>query len=555
MHERVGTAYNPIRHGRISCREPDCAWFAPIGPAESIGAKLLMPSNEGFSNFHDLAVIGGGIGGLSLAALAQTAGLKTILFESHTKLGGCAGYFDRGDFSFDCGATALMGMGPGEPIRALLDRVGARLETVRTPEYRMCLPDGDLIMSPDDAAWERTTRNWFPELGESAARFWRIQRNIGTTLFQAGAKLPRLPIGSIGDIVHNLRILGGAGVLCSLGTVVTVRDLLRVLGLHRDRRFVAIVAMLLQDTAQAGPEIVPLANAAACLQAYRYGLSRPVGGMKAFAEGLGAAFADAGGVLRRATLADAVIRQPGDDAGFLVKTRTGQLVRARQVAMNLPLDRCARLLSRDLPGSPLERLEARSRPAWSAFTAYGAIDSAAIAGHPALFHHVLQDYDKPIHDGNNVLISLSSPGDEAYGPATARMLTMSTHVDPEPWFVEDRAVYEARKADYAKRMKKALRRAFPGIDDAIRHLEFATPRSFARYTRRTLGRVGGPPVSRSRSNLMAVDPGIFGRGLWVVGDSVFPGQGTMAVVMCAMRVLERMTGKSWNENVPTVLKD
>ncbi len=217
--------------------------------------------------------------------------------------------------------------------------------------------------------------------------------------------------------------------------------------------------------------------------------------------------------------------------------------------MNLPLDRCASLLSRDLAGRPLERSEKRSRPAWSAFTAYGAIDAAAIADRPALFHHVLQDYDKPIHDGNNVLISLSTPGDEAYGPSGTRVLTMSTHVDPEPWFGEDRAAYDALKADYSARMRNALERAFPGVEGAIRHLEFATPRSFARYTRRTLGLVGGPPVSRRRSNLMAVDPGIFGRGLWVVGDSVFPGQGTMAVVMCAMRVLERMTGNAWDENV------
>jgi len=32
--------------------------------------------------------------------------------------------------------------------------------------------------------------------------------------------------------------------------------------------------MLLQDTAQAGPETVPFANAAACLQAYRLGIAR-----------------------------------------------------------------------------------------------------------------------------------------------------------------------------------------------------------------------------------------------------------------------------------------
>jgi len=499
---------------------------------------------------YDLAVIGGGIGGLALASLAQRSGLRTALLESHTKLGGCAGYFDRGELTFDCGATALMGMGPGEPIRRLLDHVGVTLETVRTPEYRMCLPDGELVMTADDDQWEHAIRNRFPDLGEAAVRFWRIQRWIGSTLFRASGRLPRVPMRGLGDIAHNFRVLGLSGMIATLGTAVTVRDLMRLLGVDRDPRFVAIVAMLLQDTAQAGPEVVPLANAAACLQAYRFGLSRPVGGVRAFAEGLGEAFGTAGGDLRRATLVDSVRPAKDTGKGFQITTRRGETMTAAQVAMNLPLDLCATLLGRDVTDTPLKRFEKRSRPAWSAFTAYAAIDAAAVADRPALFHHVLQDYAQPIHDGNNVLISLSPPGDEGYAPAALRTLTMSTHVTPEGWFDSDRPAYEARKAEYAARMRRALDRAFPGIDAAIRHIEFATPRSFARYTRRTLGRVGGPPVSRSRSNLMAVDAGVLGPGLWVVGDSVFPGQGTMAVVMGAMRALERMTGRDCCGSLP-----
>ena len=81
---------------------------------------------------NDLCVVGGGIGGLALAALAQRKGLKTVLCESHTKLGGCAGYFDRGPYTFDCGATALMGLNPGEPIRDLVDRIELKFEGVGT---------------------------------------------------------------------------------------------------------------------------------------------------------------------------------------------------------------------------------------------------------------------------------------------------------------------------------------------------------------------------------------------------------------------------------------
>lgn len=514
------------------------------------GSTLPEHATSQNTDIYDLAIVGGGIGGLSLAALAQRAGLRTILCESHTKLGGCAGYFQRGPYTFDCGATALMGLAPGEPIHDLLRRIGLNFNGVKTPEYRICLPDRDLTLTNDDAAWYQAVRDQFPQLGENAVRFWKIQQAIGSKMFQAGSGLPRLPIRSVGDIIHNIKVLGLSGSLCAGTSLVTVQDLLRLLGVNGEYRFRAIIAMLLQDTAQAGPETVPLANAAACLQAYRFGLSRPAGSMKAFAEGLGQAFAHWGGDLRTATIVDRV--GPADttpeNQKFLVTTRRGGTIAARQVALNLPLDLCGKIISPDLLRRNLAPKVKRTAAHWSAFTAYAAIDARAVGHHKALFHHVLQDYTKPIHNGNNVLISLSPEGDPGYGPPDIRLATMSTHVRAEAWADLSPEVYTVKKDEYATRMRYALERAFPGVADEIRHIEFASPRSFSRYTRRVLGRVGGPPVSRSRSNLMAVDSSVLGKGLWVVGDSVFPGQGTMAVVMCAMRVLERITGKRWYDD-------
>ena len=80
----------------------------------------------------DLVVVGGGVGGLATAALAQRLGLRVALLESHTKLGGCAGYFERGPYTFDVGATALMGLEPGEPIGDLLRVVGLEFSGERT---------------------------------------------------------------------------------------------------------------------------------------------------------------------------------------------------------------------------------------------------------------------------------------------------------------------------------------------------------------------------------------------------------------------------------------
>ena len=499
---------------------------------------------------YDLVVIGGGMGGIATAGLAQHAGLRTALLEAHTRLGGCAGYFHRGPFTFDAGATALMGMSPGEPIGDLLKVMGTDFSALTTPSYRVHLPDRifDIVSDPTQFALNSKLSFARDPRAECAQRwFWILQSAVGNALFRAAAEIPRLPIRAWDDLWHDFRSLGVSGLLAASTSVITVQHVLRCLGLAQDLPFRTLIAMLLQDTAQAGPETVPFANAAACLQAYRLGMSRPRGGMRAMVEGLGQSFAARGGDLRTASLVDRVERVDsgdGEKGKFVVVTRRRERLLTRQVAFNLPIDLASLLLGQSLDGR-LGRLELRSRAAWSAFTGYLAIDRSAVADDTPLFHQVLGKYDRPIHDGNNVLVSLSPCEDPGYGPPDVRVATMSTHTRPADWQDMEREDYLVKKADYRDRLLAALGQALPDAPGAIRHAEFASPRSFLRYTRRTKGAVGGPPVSRANSNFLAVGSDVLGPGLWLVGDSVFPGQGTMATVLSAIRVVERITGKSW----------
>ncbi len=503
---------------------------------------------------YDLAVIGGGMGGLAAASLAQRMGMKTVLFEAHTRLGGCAGYFPRGPFTFDAGATALMGLEPDEPLGGLLRVIGLDFKSQRTTSYRVHMPDRTIDIVADARAFERRILDAFPGHDSALLRFWRLQAAVGEALFRSSGGVPRLPLRSFADLLHDLRILGLAGTLGGLTSLVTVRDVLRILGLDRDPALRAFIAMLLQDTAQTGPETVPFANASVFLQAYRQGMSRPVGGMKALAEGIGHRFAALGGAIRTGTLVDRVepIAARSGPGGFhIVTRRRGHEIHARQVVFNLTLDLAASLLGRSIePGPGYDRSLARSvrktQAVWSACTAYLAIERQAVPEDTPLFHQVLQSIDRPIHGGNNVLVSLSTPDDLAYGPSNVRVATLSTHTYPGDWTGLDPETYPRLKDSYRSRLLEALERALPESSRHLVHEEYATPRSFSRYTRRMLGAVGGPPVTRRNSNLFAVSSDVLGCGLWLVGDSVFPGQGTMATVMSSIRVIERLTGTGWN---------
>jgi phytoene dehydrogenase-like protein len=85
----------------------------------------------------------------------------------------------------------------------------------------------------------------------------------------------------------------------------------------------------------------------------------------------------------------------------------------------------------------------------------------------------------------------------------------------------------------------AAERALPGFRAAATLILPGTPRTYAFYTRRPLGMVGGFPQTsllRARSPQTGLD------NMWLVGDSIFPGQSTAGVTLGAMRVASLVMG-------------
>ena len=62
---------------------------------------------------ESIIVVGGGIAGLTGAALLSKEGYQVTLVEAHSQLGGCAGTFKRGSYTFDVGATQVAGLERG----------------------------------------------------------------------------------------------------------------------------------------------------------------------------------------------------------------------------------------------------------------------------------------------------------------------------------------------------------------------------------------------------------------------------------------------------------
>ena len=90
-----------------------------------------------------VVVVGGGVGGLTAAALLARAGLDVTLLEAHIYPGGCAGTFYHQGYRFDAGATLPAGFYPGGPMDLVAQAVGIEHWPVRADDPASSSIGGD----------------------------------------------------------------------------------------------------------------------------------------------------------------------------------------------------------------------------------------------------------------------------------------------------------------------------------------------------------------------------------------------------------------------------
>ncbi len=146
----------------------------------------------------------------------------------------------------------------------------------------------------------------------------------------------------------------------------------------------------------------------------------------------------------------------------------------------------------------------------------------------AFHHQLVAEYDRPPGEGNTVFLSFSGPGERGRARDGGRALTVSTHTDVAAW---ERAFhdgsYAERKAQLGARLAAAVERVVPGAWTRAAFVELATPHTFAHFTGRGRGLVGGVPQTPWTASLGAQSHHSGVSGLLLAGDTVFPGQSTV----------------------------
>ncbi len=137
-------------------------------------------------------------------------------------------------------------------------------------------------------------------------------------------------------------------------------------------------------------------------------------------------------------------------------------------------------------------------------------------------------------------MSMSERGDEERAPAGTRVLNVSTHASPETWFSLN-GKYDRAKERAQEFIVQKLRDYLPGfVDSQIEFVHTATPVTWQKWVKRKKGRVGGIPQSMARSLLKWTPHETPFKGLYLCGDTTFPGQGIPGVTLSGINVYSRI---------------
>lgn len=472
----------------------------------------------------DVVVIGGGFGGLAAALALAEGGARVVLYEALAYPGGCASTFTRRGVRYEAGATLFSGLARGQLFGDWIARHGLDVGVDWIdPVVETRAPGVQLSMDRDRAAFIERLCALPGAPAEGLRRFFAAQGRLADTLWELFDDPALLPPFSAASL---LRHVGRAPRYAPLAPLL-LQPLERMLQRHGVASWAPLRTWLdglCQITVQCPPAEAEAAFALAAMDYGWRGTGHVVGGIGALAEGLVQAIRGAGGEVRLACRVNG-LRPEG--RGWRVQTRDGEAHADAVVANLLPGD-TARLLGGHAA------LEARHRPVaagWGAVMLYRVV--RAPEG-PAHHLDLTLDPTRPLTDGNHVFLSVGGT-DDARGVAPGlRVCTASTHIALERLRTGDAAtVVAAVQAE----MRRTLRALAPEWDDVVSE-HTASPRTFQRFVRRSEGAVGGVPRRAGLAAWSQLGPVSPERGLWLAGDSVFPGQSTYATALGGVRVAE-----------------
>ena len=366
-----------------------------------------------------------------------------------------------------------------------------------------------------------------------------------------------MPLRGLADLWKNLNAIEPRNLPLLRYVTWTMADAMRAHGVYSDVALRTFIGMLVEDTLHTTVEEAPLINAALGITIRGAALMRVRGGMREFWNALVPCYNSLGGSLK---VGHCVLRIEQATPGYCLHTNKGSF-RAGIVVSALPVANTYHIAPGPVKKRLLAHVRRERRRLGGALVAFLGVPEDEVSGESFTHHQLFQDYGRPFGNGNNMFVSVSSPGDQLSAPAGYRAVMISTHCGLEEWENLSPEDYASTKAAAQRSLLDYARRVYPRLGERAVVSRFATPQTYLRFTRRDRGAVGGVRQTLWNTNLFALSQDIGISNFFLVGDSTWPGLGTVACIVgsriAAQAVLDNMdrlrSDAHTNDNVSRIL--
>ncbi len=497
-------------------------------------------------NENSVIVVGGGIAGLTAGALLANEGFNVTLIEAHSQPGGCAGTFRRGPFVFDVGATQVAGLEKGGIHERIFRHLNWRAPnaSILDPACVVHLEDGQdpIYMWHDSEKWKQERKTKFP----GSENFWSLCDQLHRSNWSFVGNDPILPAKNLWDFTQLLKAVRPTTLMNACFSRSSISDLLWICACDKDPRLRKFLDLQLKLYSQETSDNTAALYGATVLQMAQepLGLWHLKGSMQKLSDNLLSCFLRDGGKLltRHKVVALALNDEKKTwHVEAINKNSVSISFDSSDVIFTLPPQCLMRLISTKtvVPQKYRHRLEDLSQPS-GAIVFYGAIKrsdlSSNCCGHIQLLEEKL----------GSLFISISFDGD-GRAPLGQATVIASAFTNVDFWTACNDFEYKKSKVKVLHEILHALNLKLGVESHQWIHKEVATPKSFANWTGRPQGIVGGlgqRPETFGPFGLSSRTPM---KGLWLCGDSIYPGEGTAGVSQSALMACRQLIAENGRE--------
>ena len=497
----------------------------------------------------EVVVVGAGIAGLTSAAILSKSGFSVTLIESHTQAGGCAGTFKRKNYTFDVGATQVAGLEKGGIHSKIFDFLEIKIPdaTILDPACIVDLNDG----SDPIPIWYKKN-DWYAEREiqfPGSGNFWQLCDLIHQGNWKFANKNPVLPINNPWDFSQLVRSLSPTNIVTGLLLKSTVFDLLRLCGLSKDQRLIKFLNLQLKLYSQEDVFNTAALYGCTVLQMCQqpHGLWHLKESMQSLSEGLEKSLHKTGANIIFGQEVNSINFDDQNKCWKVVanSTKNSYEYSANDLVYTAPPQSLLKHLKDPLKKKQSYKNRLINLPSPSgALVFYSALKKEHMKKISS-YHY--QFVSKEL---GSLFVSISQDGD-GRAPLGEITLIASLFTKPKDWFNLEKSKYIEKKKEYLSKIALELEIKFDIAAENWLHKELATPLGFEKWTKRPKGIVGGLGQNPNVFGLFGLPSRTPFHGLWLCGDSIYPGEGTAGVSQSALMVSRQILASNgiFNLNV------